>query len=507
MKTLEKMSLKNQRMYLFVILLLFQGCQAQDKKKEKDIEEIQKNASPNTGKVSYTGIVDFRFAAKIATPGVVNIKCTYKPQMQRDENDDRDEFYNLPDPFKDFFKDDPFFRQFKFQIPRSPQYDSEPLVGSASGVILTPDGYIVTNNHVVKNATEINITLFDGRSYPAKIIGTDPQTDLALLKIDEKSLSFIMFGDSDSVEVGEWVVAVGNPFNLASTVTAGIVSAKARNINILSDQGAVESFIQTDAAVNPGNSGGALVTLDGKLIGINTAIATPTGVYAGYAFAIPVDIVKKVTNDLMNFGSVQRGVLGISIRDLNSAIAKEINIDRANGVYVDSVAVNGAAKEAGVKAKDVIIGIDDIETVTASKLQEIIMRKRPGEKVKITLIRNGKEKKELFAMLKKQPENIKTIPAESKGLLKELGVELVEINKEDQKKYDVRNGLKITKLYDGKLKRYTGIREGFVITSVNNKSVSTVKSFIEAVETRQGGIMLEGKYAGDPTYYYYAFGM
>ncbi|MFD0778655.1 S1C family serine protease [Flavobacterium myungsuense] len=227
---------------------------------------------------------------------------------------------------KGIFKDDPFFRQFRFQIPHSEQYNSEPYIGSASGVILTPDGYIITNNHVVKNADEIEITLFDGHSYPAKIIGNDPQTDLALLKIDQKQLSFIMFGDSDKIEVGEWVVAVGNPFNLASTVTVGIVSAKARNINILNNQGAIESFIQTDAAVNPGNSGGALVTLEGKLIGINTAIATPTGVYAGYAFAIPVDIVKKVANDLMNFGSVQRGVLGIVIRDMDSELAKKLKV-------------------------------------------------------------------------------------------------------------------------------------------------------------------------------------
>jgi Do/DeqQ family serine protease len=507
MKTLEKINLKSQRIYLFIILLLFQGCHAQDKKNEKNIEDIQKNASTNTEKVSYTGIVDFRNAAKIATPGVVNIKCTIKQGMEQNENDNGNDFYNMPDPFKEFFKDDPFFRQFKFQNPKSRGYRFEPVIGSASGVILTPDGYIVTNNHVVKDANEINVTLFDGRSYLAKVIGMDPQTDLALLKIDEKNLSFIMFGDSDNLEIGEWVVAVGNPFNLASTVTAGIVSAKARNINILSDQGAIESFIQTDAAVNPGNSGGALVTLDGKLIGINTAIATPTGVYAGYAFAIPVDIVKKVTNDLMHFGSVQRGVLGISIRDMNSTIAKEIHIDRANGVYVDSVAVNGAAKEAGVKAKDVIIRIDDIETVTASKLQEIIMRKRPGDKVKIMLIRNGKEKKELTATLKKQEASALIMPYEKKGLFKELGVELVEINKEDQTKYNVRNGLKITKLYDGKLKRNTGIREGFVITAVNNKSVSTIKSFVEAVGSQKGGIMLEGKYANDPTYYYYAFGM
>jgi serine protease Do len=507
MKTLEKMNLKGQRMYLFIVLLIFQGCQAQDKKNEKDIEWIQKNALPNPDKISYTGNVDFRFAAKIATPGVVNIKCSFKSRTQPNENEDRNDFHDIPDPLKDFFREDPFFKQFKFQIPKSPQYDSQPVIGSASGVILTPDGYIVTNNHVIKGADEISVTLFDGRSYPAKVIGTDPQTDLALLKIDEKNLSFIMFGESDSIDVGEWVVAVGNPFNLASTVTAGIVSAKARNINILNDQGAIESFIQTDAAVNPGNSGGALVTLEGKLIGINTAIATPTGVYAGYAFAIPVDIVKKVANDLMNFGSVQRGVLGISIRDLNSTLAKEININRANGVYVDSVAVSGAAKQAGVKAKDVIISIDDMETVTSAKLQEIILRKRPGEKVKITLIRDGKEKKELIATLKKQEANAKIIKTKNTDLLKDLGVQLVPIDKEDQKNYNLKNGLKVTKLYDGKLKKYTDMREGFVITSVNNRAVTTIKSFIEAVEALRGGIMLEGKYTGDPTYYYYAFGM
>ncbi|SDW34119.1 trypsin-like peptidase domain-containing protein [Flavobacterium degerlachei] len=507
MTTLNKMNFKNNRFYLLIIILVFQGCQAQDKKNEKDIETIQNNATATTSKVSYTGIVDFRNAARLATPGVVNIKCTFKSQRQQLENGDQTPFYNLPDPLKEFFGDDPFFRQFKLETPNSQGYQSMPLIGSASGVILTEDGYIVTNNHVVKGASEINITLSDGRSYEAKLIGADPLTDLALLKIEEKKLSFIRFGESDDIEVGEWVVAVGNPFNLASTVTAGIVSAKARNINILRDQGAIESFIQTDAAVNPGNSGGALVTLEGKLIGINTAIATPTGVYAGYAFAIPVDIVKKVTNDLMNYGLVERGVLGISIRDLNSSLAKEIKIDRANGVYVDDVIANGAAAIAGVKAKDVIIGIDDIETVTASKLQEIVMRKRPGEKVKISLIRNGNEKKELTATLQKPTEISSTPLIETSELLKELGVDLVEINAQDRKNYNVKNGLKVIKLYDGKLKSNTDIKEGFVITSVNRKPVNTVKAFVEAVRAQQGGIMLEGKYAGDSAIYYYAFGI
>jgi len=503
MKTAENMGLNSQSLYLFILLLLFQGCHGQDNNSGKNIEDIQNSAGINLPKVSYTGNVDFRMAAKVATPGVVNIKCTLKQERQQFENGGRNDFYDLPEPFREFFKGDPLFRQFKGQ----PNYNSEPIIGSASGVILTPDGYIVTNNHVVKDTDKIDITLFDGRSYPAKIIGTDPQTDLALLKIDEKNLSFIMFGDSDDIEVGEWVVAVGNPFNLASTVTAGIVSAKARNINILSDQGAIESFIQTDAAVNPGNSGGALVTLEGKLIGINTAIATPTGVYAGYSFAIPVDIVKKVTNDLMKFGSVQRGVLGIVIRDMNSTIAKEINSNRANGIYVDSVLASGAAKEAGVRAKDIIIRIDGIETGTSSKLQEIVMRKRPGEQVKITLIRGGKEQKEFIATLKKPEASAMTIKYKKTDLFKNLGVELVEINKDDQKKYNLKAGLKITRIYDGKLKQYTDIREGFVITAVNNRPVSTIKSFVDAVESKSRGIMIEGKYAGDSTYYYYAFGL
>ena len=503
MTLFKKVYSKSKIRYLIVFLLLFQGCHSQDKKNEKDIEEIQKNAGGYTNTVSYSNNVDFRLAARIATPGVVNIKSTFKPQNHQYGDENPSDFYDLPDSFKDFFRNDPFFRQFKFE----PNNDSEPIIGGASGVILTPDGYIVTNNHVVKDADEIDVTLFNGKSYKAKIIGTDPQTDLALIKIDEKNLSFVAFGDSDKIEVGEWVVAVGNPFNLASTVTAGIVSAKARNINILKNQGAIESFIQTDAVMNPGNSGGALVTLEGKLIGINTAIATPTGVYAGYAFAIPVDIVKKVSNDLMNFGSVSRGFLGITIRDMDSKIAKEINIDRANGVYVDSVATNGAAKEAGVKAKDVIISIDGMETMTSSKLQEIVMRKRPGDKVKILLIRNGNERKELVATLQKQEASPKITKTKNPELLTDLGVQLVTISKEDQKNYKVKNGLKVTKLYNGKLKKNTNIREGFVITAVNNKEVSTIDSFIEAVEAQQGGIMLEGKYAGDPTYYYYAFGI
>jgi len=377
-------------------------------------------------------------------------------------------------------------------------------VGTGSGVIISEDGYIVTNNHVVKDASDIEITLNNKKTYKAKLIGTDSKMDIALLKINaDDKLPYSVFADSDSSKVGEWVLAVGNPYSLTSTVTAGIISAKARNL----DTNGIQSFIQTDAAVNPGNSGGALVTMDGKLVGINTAIATPTGVYAGYAFAIPVDIVKKVANDLMNYGTVKRGVLGIRIRNMNSVLSKELKIDRANGVYVDSVMRNSAAKEAGLKEKDVIIGIDGVETLSAASLQELIMRKRPGEKVKITLIRNGDKQIELMATLKEQEKTTETSILKNVDLLKELGVELAEINEADRRRYAVKSGLKVTKLFDGKLKRNTSIREGFVITSVNNKAVSTLESFLDAIEGQRGGIMLEGKYAGDPAYHYYAFGL
>jgi Do/DeqQ family serine protease len=481
-----------------LVLFLFQSCQAQES--QKDIDQMQKNVSTLPVRNYSAGIVDFRFAAKLATPGVVNIKSSYKQTIQ--QNKKENDFDNLPDPFKDFFNDDDlFFRQFKFQTP-----PLQPSATSGSGVILSNDGYIITNNHVIKEADEINITLYDGRSYDATVIGTDSQTDLALLKIDEKNLSFIQFGKSDSVEVGEWVVAVGNPFNLASTVTAGIVSAKARNINILQDQGAIESFIQTDAAVNPGNSGGALVNLDGKLVGINTAIATPTGVYAGYAFAIPSDIVKKVVNDLLNYGAVQRGILGVKISNLNSELAKELKINRANGVYVDSVMNESAAKEAGIKAKDVIVSIDNEEIINASKLQELIARKHPGEKVRIGLIRNRNVKMEIVAVLKNSAGNTEIIKDERNEVLKTLGIELTEITKEDKKNYTVKNGVKVTKITSGKISRNTDIHPGFVITSVNKVPVYSVESFIEEMKKQKGGVMLEGKYENDLTIYYYAFG-
>jgi serine protease Do len=350
----------------FLLNAVLLSCEAQEK---KIVEQ------PLV--IPATGVFNFRTAAKRATPCVVHVKGVF-PVMRAPD---------FPDVFRDFFGDDFWDRHFK------PQYErKETIVGSASGVIISEDGYVVTNNHVVRNAKQLEVVLYNNKSYSAKLIGADPSTDLALLKFEGKGLQFIEFGNSDSAEVGDLVLAVGNPFNLSSTVTAGIISAKARNINILDEFAAIESYIQTDAAVNRGNSGGALVDINGRLIGINSAIATPTGSYAGYSFAIPVEMVKKVIGDLRKFGKVNRGVLGVVISDNDGDRAEKLGTAIATGVVVDSVAVNSAAAKAGIIMSDLIIAADGRTIKNASHLREILSRKKPGEKFNITLIRKGKER-------------------------------------------------------------------------------------------------------------------
>lgn len=291
------------------------------------------------------------------------------------------------DPFFDFFGDE-------FWDPRYRNQRQQPQVqeASGSGVIVSRDGYIVTNNHVVDQAADIIVSLYNGKGYKAKVIGTDPSTDLAVLKIEEKGLPEAQLANSDDVRVGDWVLAVGNPFNLASTVTAGIVSAKARNIHILSDNSAIESFIQTDAAVNPGNSGGALVNLKGELIGINTAIATPTGTYAGYSFAVPSNIVKKVMSDLIKFGEVQRGYLGVVIQDLSWQLAEQLKIDMSQGVVVANLVPGGPADKADIRVKDVILEIDGNPINSSSRLLEIVASHKPGDELSVVVLRGNSKK-------------------------------------------------------------------------------------------------------------------
>lgn len=452
--------------------------------------------------------LDFTAVSEKVMDAVVHIKST---QTSNYSARGPQQYRQLPDPFRDFFGDD-FFRQFfgdpnqgqnhQYESPEQPQV----RIGTGSGVIINSEGYIVTNNHVISDADDIEVTLHDNRTYKATVIGTDPSTDLALIQIKEKSLPTLPLVNSDDVMVGEWVLAVGNPFNLNSTVTAGIVSAKSRNINILRDQYAIESFIQTDAAINPGNSGGALVNLQGGLIGINTAIASPTGAYAGYGFAVPSNIVNKVVEDLLKYGVVQRGYLGVTIRGVDGNLAKEKDLEVTEGVYVDSVAENSAAIAAGIEEGDVILEIDGNEVNTAPELQEMIARHRPGDEVRLKIDRGGKMM-EVKAELKNREGDTKFLAKNRKEIFNVLGAEFEDINKSLARKLDIAGGVKVTKLYPGKFMKHTEMREGFIITKVDGKVVKSAEELAKALENKKGGVLIEGVYEDIPGTYYYAFGL
>ncbi len=376
------------------------------------------------------------------------------------------------------------------------------VVSSGSGVILSADGYIVTNNHVVESSNEIEVVLNDKRSFRAEVVGKDPSTDLALLKIEGEGLQPIEMGNSDALRVGEWVLAVGNPFNLTSTVTAGIVSAKGRNINLLQNQYAIESFIQTDAAVNPGNSGGALVSTDGRLVGINTAIASRSGSFSGYSFAIPTSIVEKVVNDLKEFGQVQRGLLGVNIREVDAPVAQELGLDKVEGVLVVSTVENGAAAEAGIKPNDVILKVNGAPVNSVAELQQAVSLHRPGQSVSLLLLRD-EEPLELDVVLKNKHGNTDMVSMDS--YMRMLGAEFEPVDPLELKRLRIPSGVKVATLSPGKLLR-AGVREGYVITKVNNQLVATVEDIRVALENSSGGIYIEGIYPnGDSEYY--AFGM
>jgi Do/DeqQ family serine protease len=445
--------------------------------------------------------LEFSDVARKVTPAVVHIKSTVVEDQRDYRRWDRPGPFRMPDDDilrrffgPDFRSDEPF--------PQGPV----PRVGSGSGVIINQDGYVVTNNHVIHGAEDIEVALNDNRVFKAKVIGTDPSTDLALLQIREEGLPYLPLVNSDEVEVGEWVLAVGNPFNLNSTVTAGIISAKARNINILRDRGAIESFIQTDAAINPGNSGGALVNLQGGLVGINTAIATATGMYAGYGFAIPSNIVSKVVDDLIQYGMVQRGYLGLMIRSVDGNLAREKELEVTQGVYVDSITANSSAGEAGVKVGDVIKRVNSTETKSSGHLLEIIGRHRPGDKVMLLVDRFGKEL-EFAVVLRNKDGEEKLTSKKQEGVFDILGIKLEEIDSGTAKKLEIDGGLKIIKLKQGKLKRHTDVRNGFIITQVDGKKPGSIEDFKNYLEQAEGGIMLEGIYEDIPGTYYYAFGL
>jgi len=367
--------------------------------------------------------------------------------------------------------------------------------GSGSGVIISADGYIVTNNHVIEDANEIEVILNDNRKYKAEIVGTDPSTDLAVLKIKETNLQAIPIGNSDNIHIGEWVLAVGNPFNLTSTVTAGIVSAKTRNINLLSNKSGanvvpIESFIQTDAAVNPGNSGGALVNVKGELVGINTAIASQTGSYSGYSFAIPVNLVKKVMNDLMDYGVVQRGFLGVQIADITQEIKEEKSLPDTKGVYIAKITENGSADKAGIKSGDVVLKIGSKEVNSVAALQEEVGKRRPGDKVSVT-IRNGKGYeivKEI--VLRNRDGETKLVTKEEVEKNVSLGATFRELTSKEKEELNISNGVKIKSLSAGKLKSL-GLSEGMVITKINNEPVTSVEHLTNKLNNRNRGVLLE----------------
>lgn len=399
---------------------------------------------------------DFTVAAELSIHAVVHVKVKV-PMAQMSYGNFGDESI-----FEYFFGPQQRQRQQSNEVPMKE--------GAGSGVIISNDGYIVTNNHVIDKSSEIEVTLNDKRTFKAKLIGTDPNTDIALLKIDAKDLPVITFGNSDELKVGEWVLAVGNPFNLASTVTAGIVSAKARSIDILNTKMKIESFIQTDAAVNPGNSGGALVNTRGELVGINAAIASRTGSYEGYSFAVPVSIVQKVVTDIKQFGVVQRAVLGVEIGNIDDKLAKEKNLKTFDGAYVDKVADQSAAKIAGVKAGDIINNVNGVVVKSAAELQEQIARYRPSDKITIEVLRNNSVLK-LNVVLKNRQGNTSVVTSQASTEV--LGAVFEPIDEKIRDKYQLEYGVEIKSISKGKLAE-AGLKPGFIILKLNSQPVNSV---------------------------------
>jgi len=415
------------------------------------------------------GQVDFTYAAEQTVHAVVHVHTMATMGVQADN------------PIMQFFYGDRSAR-------------SEKVSGYGSGVIISADGYIITNNHVIENAESVEVTLNDKRTFKAKVIGRDPGSDIALLKISADNLQYIKYGDSDQLKLGEWVLAVGNPFNLTSTVTAGIVSAKGRNLNLNEGDYRIESFIQTDAALNMGNSGGALVNTKGLLVGITSAILSPSGAYAGNSFAIPVSIVKKVVDDLRQFGEVQRAIIGVHIKDIDSEYAEKEHLSEMRGVLIVDIISGGSAADAGLKANDIIVKVDGINVNTMSELQEQVGKHRPGDKATVTYLRNGKENT-VSLVMKNVAGNTSVVTASVGGEIV-YGAKLEPIGSADKRSYNVDYGVKVVELNPGKFKDI-GMSKGYIILSINGKKVKTpadVKQYSnnETYLKSLGGIQPDG---------------
>ena len=425
---------------------------------------------------------DFTYAAESAVDAVVYVKVTSTASSQQ----------QAPSSIFDFF----------FGYPQGPAPQQREKVGSGSGVIIREDGYIVTNNHVIDGATKIEVTLNSNQTYPATLVGTDPATDVALLKIEAEGLPYIPFGDSDKLRLGEWVIAIGSPYDLRSTITAGIVSAKGRSMPNYTGEFKIESFIQTDAAVNPGNSGGALVDKNGNLVGINTAIISQTGSYTGYSFAVPSNIVKKIAYDLMDFGSVKRAVLGIVMQPIDDKIADELKLSSRNGVYINEVSKSGAADKAGIKAGDVLIAIDSTKITNAASVQEAVSRFSPGDKAVVTVIRDGKPQQFEVTFKGTSQENG---TVEDDGSIAFYGSSIKEASEETLAKYGLKSGVEIVELGPGKLME-AGAQEGFIIQYVNEQQVKTPQDVIDIVKKSKRTVFIEGVTPSGRTGYF-GFGL
>ena len=440
---------------------------------EKEKQMIEENAR-YTSMVPQTGVNDFTFAAEQTVHGVVHVKT--KTTVSSSYSNPLYEFFYGPGASQ----------------PRE-------VRGFGSGVIVTADGYIVTNNHVIEEADEVDVTLNDKRTFAAEVIGRDPSTDIAVLKVKATGLPYIRFGNSDAIRLGEWVLAVGNPFNLTSTVTAGIVSAKGRSLGLLDNQYRIESFIQTDAALNQGNSGGALVNVRGELIGISTAIISPSGAYAGNSFAVPTSIVKKVYEDLKEFGEVQRGLMGVNITDVTSEIADRENLKAIKGVYLTGVIEDGAAKAAGLEERDVIIAINGEPVETTADLQEKVGRYRPGDKLEVTYLRKGKESKKNVVLRNIEGGTGVVAPGAQSSSV--FGATFTPLTAGEKSQFKITDGVKITSISDGRF-RDLGFSKGTVIFDVNGQKVNSGSDIRRATSEGKSLTSVEG-FTPDGTYFKY----
>ncbi len=424
------------------------------------------------------GYMDFTYAAEKSVEAVVYVKVTKRSERQQ-----------APSSLLEYF----------FGFGGGGQGAPREQVGTGSGVIISTDGYIVTNNHVIDGASEIEVTVGDNKTFSAELVGADPVTDVALLKVDAKGLPTIPYGNSDELRLGEWVLAIGSPYGLTSTITAGIVSAKGRSMPNYSREFKIESFIQTDAAVNPGNSGGALVNVKGELVGINTMIYSQTGSYSGYSFAVPVNIVKKIVEDFKEFGSVQRAMLGISMVNNSEDFKEEMKLFTSEGVFIAEVTKGGAAEKAGVKAEDILLSIDGQKVNKTTAVQEIIGAHRPGDKISLEILRGEKRLNLKVTLIGKDEQDMNAYNV--KGSVNLFGAQLAPAPKEELERLGLTAGVKVVELEPGKMKD-AGIKKGFIITFINNVPVASGQDVAAEIKRSKRSILIEGFDTAGNLYYY-----